>query len=125
LTFFLTQYDEFNWLDLVAGEEEGRAEVKRQEMEAQLQKARGSGNPLDPYASDDEEGLKALARKYESKYGGTVDKIKKKKKERKLNDCADLGYGYDSADSFIDNSDVHDEVGNRDSFDVINVTDES
>jgi hypothetical protein len=39
-----------------------------------------------------------------------VDKIKKKKKERKLNDCADLGYGYDSADSFIDNSDVHDEV---------------
>ena len=39
-----------------------------------------------------------------------MDKIKKKKKERKLNDCADLGYGYDSADSFIDNSDVHDEV---------------
>ena len=54
--------------------------------------------------------LKALARKFESKYSGAADKIKKKKKERKLNDCADLGYGYDSADSFIDNSDVHDEV---------------
>jgi hypothetical protein len=54
--------------------------------------------------------LKAIARKFETKYGGAVDKIKKKKKERKLNDCADLGYGYDSADSFIDNSDVHDEV---------------
>ena len=119
LFFLHLQYDEYNWLDLVAGEEEGRAEVKRREMEAQLEKARGSTNPLDPYASDDEEGLKALARKFESKYGGTVDKIKKKKKERKLNDCADLGYGYDSADSFIDNSDVHDEVDNLKYFDVI------
>ena len=54
--------------------------------------------------------LKAIARKFEAKYGGAADKIKKKKKERKLNDLADLGYGYDSNDSFIDNSDVHDEV---------------
>ena len=54
--------------------------------------------------------FQALAKKFETKYGGAVDKIKKKKKERKLNDCADLGYGYDSEDSFIDNSDVHDEV---------------
>lgn len=54
--------------------------------------------------------LKALARKFEAKYGGAADKIKKKKKERKLNDLADLGYGYDSNDSFIDNSDVHDEA---------------
>jgi hypothetical protein len=51
-----------------------------------------------------------LARKFESKYGGAAEKIKKKKKEIKLNDLADLGYGYDSEDSFIDNSEVHDEV---------------
>jgi len=54
--------------------------------------------------------LKALARKFETKYGGAADKIKKKKKERILNDLADLGFGYDSNDSFIDNSDAHDEV---------------
>ena len=27
-----------------------------------------------------------------------------------LDDYADLGYGYDSNDSFIDNGDVHDEI---------------
>lgn len=54
--------------------------------------------------------MEALARKFEAKYGGAADKIKKKKKERKLNDLADLGYGYDSDDSFIDNSEAHDEV---------------
>ena len=37
-------------------------------------------------------------------------KIKKKKKARKLDDYADLGYGYDSDDPFIDNSEVHDEI---------------
>ena len=42
--------------------------------------------------------------------GSASDRIKKKKKARKIDDYADLGYGYDSDDPFIDNSDVHDEI---------------
>ena len=42
--------------------------------------------------------------------GSASDKIKKKKKARKVDDYADLGYGYDSDDPFIDNSEVHDEL---------------
>ena len=45
-------------MDLIAKEEEKKANVKRREMEDQMIKARGSANPLDPYASDDEDGLK-------------------------------------------------------------------
>ena len=95
------QFPEFNWLDLVAKEEETRLESKRKEVHDQM---------LDPYASDDEDQLKALAKKFEERYGGATEKIKKKKKVRKLDDYADLGYGYDSDDPFIDNSDVHDEI---------------
>ena len=51
-----------------------------------------------------------MAKKFEEKYGGVSEKIKKKKKIRKIDDYADLGYGYDSDDPFIDNSDVHDEI---------------
>ena len=94
-------YPDYNWLDLVAKEEEDRLEVKRKEVQDQM---------LDPYASDDEDQLKALAKKFEEKYGGATEKIKKKKKARKLDDYADLGYGYDSDDPFIDNSEVHDEI---------------
>ncbi len=90
-------YPEYNWLDLVAQEEEARIEAKRKEV-------------LDPFASDDEEQIKAMAQKFEAKYGGAKSKIKQKKKTRKLDDYADLGYGYDSDDPFIDNSDVHDEI---------------
>jgi hypothetical protein len=50
--------------------------------------------------------FQALAAKYEAKYGGAVEKIKEKKKVRKLDDYADLGFGYDSDDPFIDNSEV-------------------
>ena len=53
---------------------------------------------------------KALARQFEEKYGGATEKIRQKKKARKIDDYADLGYGYDSDDPFIDNSDVHDEI---------------
>ena len=42
--------------------------------------------------------------------GSASDRIKKKKKARKVDDYADLGYGYDSDDPFIDNSEVHDEL---------------
>ena len=42
--------------------------------------------------------------------GSASERIKKKKKARKVDDYADLGYGYDSDDPFIDNSEVHDEL---------------
>ena len=92
-------------LDLVAEKADDQQAAKRKRM------AEVAG-PLDPFASDDEDQLKALANKFEAKYGGASakEKIKKKKKERKLDDYADLGYGYDSDDPFIDNSDVHDEL---------------
>ena len=50
-----------------------------------------ANGPLDPYASDDEDQLKAMAAKFEAKYATAKDKVKKKKKERKLDDYADLG----------------------------------
>ena len=56
-------YPEFNWLDLVAKEEEQKYEDKRKEV-------------LDPYASDDEDQLKALAKKFEEKYGGATEKVR-------------------------------------------------
>ena len=86
-------------------DEEKKLEVKRKEFD-EFKTKKG----LDPYASDDDDQLKALAKKFEERYGGATEKIKKKKKERKLDDYADLGYGYDSDDPFIDNSDVHDEI---------------
>ena len=92
-----TPYPDFNWLDLVAKEEEKKVEAKRKEV-------------LDPFASDDEDQLKEIARKFEEKYGGASEKIREKKKVRKQDDYADLGYGYDSEDSFIDDSDKYDEI---------------
>lgn len=89
---------EFNWLDLIA-----------EETEKKKSKFASASTTLDPFASDDEDQLRALAKKFESKYGGAED-IKKKKKARKIDDYADLGYGYDSDDPFIDNSEVHDEI---------------
>ncbi|QQP42517.1 Ubinuclein2like [Caligus rogercresseyi] len=89
------EYNEFNWLDLVAQEEDKK-------------RKRSS------FGEDEEEDeeMKALARKYEAKYGSEA--IKKKKKVRRLDDYADLGYGYDSNDPFIDNSDAYDEIVPRD-----------
>ncbi|XP_066517727.1 ubinuclein-1 isoform X2 [Hoplias malabaricus] len=49
--------------------------------------------------------LKALARKFEEKYGGPP----KRRKDR-LQDLVDMGYGYDETDSFIDNSEAYDEL---------------
>ena len=89
---------QFNWLDLIADE----ADKKKPPSMTPL-------TNLDPYASDDDEQLKALARKYEAKYG-TGDDIRKRKKARTVDDYADLGYGYDSNDPFIDNSEIHDEI---------------
>ncbi len=93
-----------NWLDLLADEQDRKVGNG----------VEGESGPLaglDPYASDDEDQMRALAMKFEAKYGGGGgEDIRKKKKKRKIDDYADLGYGYDSNDSFIDNGDVHDEI---------------
>lgn len=65
-------------------------------------------DPSDPFADEDKERqeVEALARKFESKYGGAV---KKKRKDR-MQDLIDIGYGYDETDPFIDNSEAYDEL---------------
>ncbi|XP_047428874.1 ubinuclein-2b isoform X2 [Mugil cephalus] len=65
-------------------------------------------DPSDPFADDDKERreVEAIARKFESKYGGAP---KKKKKDR-MQDLIDIGYGYDETDPFIDNSEAYDEL---------------
>ena len=65
-------FNEFNWLDLVADEEKSRIEAKMGEIvrkKAELSGQRDPSRPLDPYASDDEDQIKALAKKFEAKYG--------------------------------------------------------
>ena len=51
-----------------------------------------------------------MAKRLEAKYGKGINDIKNQKKARKIDDYADLGYGYDEEDSFIDNSEFHDEI---------------
>ncbi|XP_062872480.1 ubinuclein-2b [Trichomycterus rosablanca] len=65
-------------------------------------------DPTDPLADQDRERqeVEALARKFESKYGGTG----KKKKRDRMQDLIDIGYGYDETDPFIDNSEAYDEL---------------
>uniref|UniRef100_A0AAX7ST00 Ubinuclein 2b n=1 Tax=Astatotilapia calliptera TaxID=8154 RepID=A0AAX7ST00_ASTCA len=65
-------------------------------------------DPSDPFADDEKERreVEELARKFESKYGGSS---KKKKKDR-MQDLIDIGYGYDETDPFIDNSEAYDEL---------------
>ena len=62
-------YPDFNWLDLVAQDEEAKIAAKRKEV-------------LDPFASDDEDQIQALAKQFEAKYGGASEKIRQKKKVR-------------------------------------------
>ncbi|KAK0132859.1 Ubinuclein-2 [Merluccius polli] len=65
-------------------------------------------DPSDPFADDDRERreVEALAKKFESKYGGAP----KKKKRDRMQDLIDIGYGYDETDPFIDNSEAYDEL---------------
>ncbi|XP_069983113.1 ubinuclein-1 isoform X4 [Penaeus vannamei] len=65
-------------------------------------------DPSDPFASDEDAALRALARQFENRYGGYLPN--KKKKRRKENDFSTLGEGYDETDPFIDNTDAFDEV---------------
>ncbi|XP_065345354.1 nucleolar and coiled-body phosphoprotein 1 [Cloeon dipterum] len=61
---------------------------------------------------DDEERnqMEAMARKFEEKYGGSGTNKKKRKKENHNEEYRDLGAGYDDNDSFIDNTEVYDEI---------------
>ena len=100
-------YTEVSFLDLVSKEDQRLRKL------AEAQQKNGDGKPsLNPYASDDDDQLKALAASFESKYG---DKPKTKKigkvggKKRK-HDFDLLGEGYDESDPFIDNSECFDEV---------------
>ncbi|XP_069053269.1 ubinuclein-2a isoform X2 [Lepisosteus oculatus] len=65
-------------------------------------------DPSDPFGDDEKERreVEALARKFESKYGGAG---KKRRKDR-LQDLIDIGFGYDETDPFIDNSEAYDEL---------------
>ncbi|XP_045138972.1 ubinuclein-1-like isoform X5 [Portunus trituberculatus] len=65
-------------------------------------------DPSDPFCTDEDAALKALAKKFETKYGTATPN--RKKKRRKENDFSTLGEGYDETDPFIDNSDAFDEV---------------
>ena len=65
-------FNEFNWLDMVAAEEQSRVQTKMGEIvrkKAELAGNRDPSRPLDPYASDDEAQIQALAKKFEAKYG--------------------------------------------------------
>ena len=102
-------YTEVSYLDLVAREEQRLRKLAL----AKKQEKQVSASGLDPYASDDDDQLKAMAAALEAKYG---DKPKSKKngkvggKKRKMNDYDHLGEGYDESDPFIDNSECFDEV---------------
>ncbi|KAJ1529647.1 hypothetical protein ONE63_006410 [Megalurothrips usitatus] len=91
-------FADFNYNSLILNEKRKREKNKDKE-----EKVNGVSG-LDPYASDDEEGLRQIARSFESKYGTP------KKKCRRLEDYTELGTGYDDNDSFIDNTDAYDEV---------------
>ena len=65
-------FSQFNWLDLVAAEEQSRVKTKMEEIvrkKAELSGQRDPMRPLDPFASDDEDQITALAKKFEAKYG--------------------------------------------------------
>jgi len=97
-------YTEVCWYDLVAkeGAKNRKAGIK---TPSSVNKEDADTKGLNPYASDDDDQLKALAAQFESKY---AEKPKKKGVKRRV-DCEDLGDGYDESDPFIDNSECFDE----------------
>lgn len=94
----------FNWLDLVAAEEKLRVKAKMGEIVRKKNESTGQS------PSEIEAQIEELTKKFEAKYGSPTESIKKKKKARKVDDHADLGFGYDSEDSFIDDSELQDEL---------------
>ncbi|KAI9557039.1 hypothetical protein GHT06_016836 [Daphnia sinensis] len=94
---------EFNFADLIS------SLTKKKESHATngSTPAVSTGPLLDPFAEDDEDQLRGIAKKFEEKYGLPAAK---KKKSRKYDDYVDLGAGYDENDPFIDNTDAYDEI---------------
>ena len=71
-------FSKFNWLDLVAAEEQSRVEAKMSEIvrkKAELTGQRDPLRPLDPFASDDEDQIQQLSKKFEAKYGKHIPKL--------------------------------------------------
>ena len=118
-----SQSTKVNFRELIRKEAEGEAQKLQQtpvtssslssSYPRTVPVVKSIGKPsLNPYASDDDDQLKALAASFESKYG---DKPKTKKigkvggKKRK-HDFDLLGEGYDESDPFIDNTECFDEV---------------
>lgn len=66
-------------------------------------KPEANGDPL--VNNDEDDKLKALAKKFEEKYGN-----KKPKKRSHWEDYVDKGMGYDETDPFIDNEEAYDEL---------------
>ncbi|KAM9482974.1 ubinuclein-2a isoform 1-T1 [Clarias gariepinus] len=64
--------------------------------------------PDDPFSDEQrqKQEVEALARKFEEKYGSGC----RKKREDRVQDLIDIGFGYDESDSFIDNSEAYDEL---------------
>ncbi|KAG8232247.1 hypothetical protein J437_LFUL011800, partial [Ladona fulva] len=94
---------EYNYVDLLNSVE--RRRKKKDDASHTHPTANGLGD-LDPFADDDEEKLKEIARSFEERYGPTIAKKKNKKRE----DYLDIGAGYDETDPFIDNTDAYDEI---------------
>ena len=97
------KFTEVSFRDLVAKDDKARRLKK--EMNGST---KNGGGGIDPYASDDDDALKAIAAKYENKYA-QIAPVKKAKK-RKCVEYEDIGEGYDEDDPFIDNSECFDEV---------------
>ena len=97
-------FTEVSFRDLVAKEEQDRIKNKMNGL------SNGASGGIDPYASDDDDQLKALAAKYENKYAQMAATSKKQPKKRKAVEYDDIGDGYDKDDPFIDNSECFDEV---------------
>lgn len=89
---------EFNYSELIQSQQ---AKKNRPDSKSSL-------DPNDPFNDDERERLevKALAKKFESKYGNAG---KKRRKDR-MQDLIDIGFGYDESDPFIDNTEAYDEL---------------
>ncbi|XP_076811643.1 uncharacterized protein LOC143458676 isoform X1 [Clavelina lepadiformis] len=71
-------------------------------------------NEKDPVMNEDlkeRADAESMARYFEEKYGGGGKKTGSRKRRRdRVEDLADVGYGYDETDPFVDNSECYDEV---------------